>query len=138
MIARFPGRCECGARFDAGATITLSEGYRVHGRRPVIFCPTCRPVLTPGATIEVQPPELRYCHLYVTILHDRGGAVAGIRLDSAAMDSCGKAWAVARIDGDRVGFVRFGPEWGNGGDDLAAWIAGYVLALDPSAYRAAA
>lgn len=138
MIARFPGRCECGARFDVGTAIVLSEGYRVHGKRPVIFCPTCRPVLTFGATVGVHPPEWRYGGVSVTLLHDRDGSIAGFRVDSTAMDSCGKAWAIARIDGDRVGFTRFGPEWGTGGDDLAAWIAGYVLALDPTAYRVAA
>lgn len=137
--AQYPGRCQCGARFDVGAAIVLAEGYRVRGARPVIFCPSCRPVLTPGATVGVYPPEWRYGGVYVTLLHDRGGVVAGFRVDSMAADSFGKAWAIARIDGDRCGFTRFGPEWGGtGGDELAAWIAGYVLALDPTAYRVAA
>lgn len=138
MIARYPGRCNCGARFDAGATITLAEGYTVHGRRVVDFCPTCRPTLRRGAMVGVCPPEWRGGGVTATILLDRGGVVRGLRLDSMAADSFGKSWAIVRIDDGAARFGQFGPEWADYHDETAAWIAGYVLALDPAAYRVAA
>lgn len=53
--ARYPGRCQCGARFKAGDPVAFAQGYTVGGRVPIILCPSCRPVSRrTGPGVEVK------------------------------------------------------------------------------------
>lgn len=101
MIARFPGRCDCGAAVHPGDPITLAQGYTVRGRRPIISCGRCRPRLREAG------PVIEVCSTWGIIPMTRTdtGEVGGYRVQviSYADPDC---WCVIDLDGQTLACGR--------------------------------